>query len=203
MKVPFIIYADLESLPEKISTHHNNPKISTAKINRHITSGYSLFTYCSFDTAKISLITIEAKIVRKSFAWILKKMQQNNQLWKKEMIPLTKEEEKIHCKQKKVIYSKKDLVLIMMKLEKYFKVKDHCHFAGKYRGASHNICNLRYKIPKEIPVVFHNGSTYNYHFTIRELAEEFKGQSECLGENTEKCITFSVPIKKNLITVNQ
>ena len=90
-----------------------------------------------------------------------------------------------------------------MKLEKYLKVKDHCHFAGKYRGASHNICNLRYKIPKEIPVVFHNGSTYNYHFTIKELAEEFKGQSECLGENTEKCITFSVPIKKNLITVNQ
>ena len=42
----------------------------------------------------------------------------------------------------------------------------------------------------------HNGSKYDYHFIIRELAEEFKGQFECLGENTEKYITFSIPIKK-------
>ena len=39
---------------------------------------------------------------------------------------------------------------------------------------------------------------YDYHFTIRELAKEFEGQFECLGENTEKCITFSVPINKEL-----
>ena len=44
--------------------------------------------------------------------------------------------------------------------------------------------------------MIHNGSTYNYHFTIKELAEEFEGQFECLGENTGKYITFSVPIKK-------
>ena len=65
-----------------------------------------------------------------------------------------------------------------------------------YKGAAHDICNLRYKIPKEIPVVFHNGSTYDYHFIIKELAEEFEGELECLGENTEKYITFLVPIKK-------
>ena len=76
------------------------------------------------------------------------------------------------------------------------KVRDHCHYTGKYRGAAHSICNLRYKIPKEIPVVFHNGSTYDYHFIIKRLAKEFKGNFECLGENTEKYITFSVPIKK-------
>ena len=54
------------------------------------------------------------------------------------------------------------------------------------------------KVSKEIPVVIHNGSTYDYHFIIKQLAEEFKGQIECLGENTEKYITFSVPIKKEL-----
>ena len=75
------------------------------------------------------------------------------------------------------------------------KVRDHCHYTGKFRGAAHNICNLRYKVPKEIPIVFHNGSTYDYHFIIKKLAEEFKGEFECLGENTEKYITFSVPIK--------
>ena len=57
---------------------------------------------------------------------------------------------------------------------------------------------LRYKTSKEIPIVFHNGSTYDYHFIIKELAKEFEGQFECLGENTEKYITFSVPIKKEL-----
>ena len=56
----------------------------------------------------------------------------------------------------------------------------------------------RYKTPKEIPVVFQNGSTCDYHFIIKKLAEIFEGQFECLGENTEKYITFSVPIKKEL-----
>ena len=46
--------------------------------------------------------------------------------------------------------------------------------------------------------MFHNGSTYDYHFIIKGLAEEFEGEFECLGENTEKCITFSVPIKKEI-----
>ena len=79
----------------------------------------------------------------------------------------------------------------------------HCHYTGKYRGAFHSICNLRYKTPKEIPVVFHNGSTYYYHFIIKKLAKEFEGQFECLEENTEKYIAFWLPITKNLIIVNQ
>ena len=63
MDVPFIIYADLESLLEKMTTYinlesssHNNPKISsTTKTNQHTPSGYSLFTYCSFDATKNKL----------------------------------------------------------------------------------------------------------------------------------------------------
>ena len=79
--------------------------------------------------------------------------------------------------------------------KKYFKVKDHCHYTGN-RGAVHDICNLRYQIPKENPVVFHIGSTYDYHFIIKELVEELEGEFENFGENAEKYITFSVPIKK-------
>ena len=63
--------------------------------------------------------------------------------------------------------------------KKYHKVRDHCHYTGKYSGAVHNIFNLRYKTPKEVPAVFHNGSKYEYHFIIKELAEEFEGQFEC------------------------
>ena len=78
------------------------------------------------------------------------------------------------------------------------KVRDHCHYTGKYRGAAHSKCNLNYATTKPIPVVFPNGSTYDYHFIIKQIAREFKGNFECLGENTEKYITFSVPIKKLL-----
>ena len=43
------------------------------------------------------------------------------------------------------------------------KVRDHCHYTGKYRGAAHNPRNLHYKIPKSIPVVFHNGSNNDFY----------------------------------------
>ena len=114
---------------------------------------------------------------------------------KKEMTPLTKKEEKNDNKQKSLSCMEKKLNTDDSD-KKYHKVKDHCHYTGKYRGAAHDICNLRYKISKEIPVVFHNGSTYDYHFIIKNLAEEFEGEFQCLGENTEKYITFLVTIKK-------
>ena len=70
---------------------------------------------------------------------------------KKDMIPLTKKEEKHHNKQKVCYICKKELNTDNDK--KHHKVKDHCHYTGKYRGVAHNICNLRYKIPKEIPSI--------------------------------------------------
>ena len=48
--------------------------------------------------------------------------------------------------------------------KKYHKIKDFSHYTGKYRGAAHNICNLKYKTAKEILIVFHNGATYDDHF---------------------------------------
>ena len=64
------------------------------------------------------------------------------------------------------------------------------------RGAAHSNCNLNYKIPQEIPVVFHNGSTYDHHFIIKRLAREFRGYFHCLGENTEKSLLFLYQFKK-------
>ena len=61
-----------------------------------------------------------------------------------------------------------------------------------------NKCNMNYKITKDIPVIFHNGSTYDYHLIIKELVKEFEGEFECLGENTETCITFSISINKKI-----
>ena len=111
------------------------------------------------------------------------------------IIPLTVEE-KINYNDQEVCYiCEKEFDTIN---KKNYKVRDHCHYTGKYRGAAHNACNLRYKVPTEIPVVFHNGSTYDYHFIIKELVKEFEGNFDCLGENTEKYITFSVPLKKKI-----
>ena len=78
------------------------------------------------------------------------------------------------------------------------KVKDHCHYTGKYRGKAHSICNLRFNVSNEIPGIFHNGSNYDYHFIIKELAKEFERQLECLAQNTEKYKDFSVPIEKEI-----
>ena len=78
----------------------------------------------------------------------------------------------------------------------YHKVRDHCDYTRKFIGAAHNICNLRYNVPKKILIVFHNGSSYDYHVVIKKLAEEFKVEFEWLGGNTEKYITFSVLLKK-------
>ena len=59
-----------------------------------------------------------------------------------------------------------------MKDKKYCKVKDHCHHTGEYRGAVNSKCNLKYSVIKEILIVFHNGSNYDYHSVIKELAED-------------------------------
>ena len=160
MKLPFIIYVDLECLLKKMSTCINNPnESSTTKINKHKPSGYSIFTSCSFDESKNKLNYYRGKDCMKKFCKDLKEHAARIINYeKKKIIPLTKEE-KINYNDQQICYicktefDKSD--------KKHHKVRDHCHYTGKYRGAAHNICNLRYKVPKEISVVFHNGSTYN------------------------------------------
>ena len=68
-----------------------------------------------------------------------------------------------------------------MKDQKYCEIRNHYHYTGEHRGAAHIICNSKYSVPRKILIGFHNGSNYNYHLIIRELAEEFKKQFTCLG----------------------
>ena len=91
-----------------------------------------------------------------------------------------------------------------MKDKKHFKVRDHCRYTGKHRGVhkAHSIYNLKYSVPKNTPIVFRNGSNYEYHFIIKELGNEFSKQFTCLGENTEKYITFTVPIEKEVMRID-
>ena len=96
---------------------------------------------------------------------------------------LTNEQQKYVKMQKFVLMVKENLKINTIK--KYYKVRDHCHYTGEYRGAAHSICNLKYSLLKEIPLVCHDRSNCDYHFVIKGLLEEFEEHLTCFGENTE------------------
>ena len=121
------------------------------------------------------------------------------------MIPLFDEETRSYEEQKVCHICRKEFCTNEndeKKIKNKHKVRGYCHFTGKFRGAAHNICNLRYKVPKEIPVIAHNLSSYETHFIIKQIAEKFKDEFHCIGENIEKYITSSVPIKKKQLHTN-
>ena len=155
MKVPSIIYADLECLLEKMSTCINNPnESSTTKINKHTPSGYSIFTSCSCDELKNKLNYYRGKDCMKKFCKDLKEHATRIINYeKKKIIPLTKEE-KINYNDQQICYlCKKEFDKSdkagpsSLERKKNYKVRDHGHYTGKYRGAVHNIFNLGYKVP--------------------------------------------------------
>ena len=76
------------------------------------------------------------------------------------------------------------------------KVRDHCHYTGNYTGAAHRNCNLQYKIPSYIPVLFHNLAGYDAHLFIRELAASKPGEAkmEVITKNKENYVTFSIRV---------
>ena len=75
------------------------------------------------------------------------------------------------------------------------RVRDHCHFTGRYRGSAHNKCNLKYGKLKNIPVFFHNLSGYDSHLFIKKLASSDKNENiDCIPNNEEKYISFSKTI---------
>ena len=175
LRVPFIIYVDLECLLRKINTCSNNlDKSYTERKATHRPSGNALVTCCSFDKSKNEIKYHRGKDCMKIFCKDLKdQLMEIINYEKKEMTPLTDEDKETYENQKICYICEKEFSTDN-KDKKYPKVRDHCHYTGKYRGAAHSICNLLYKIPKEIPAIFHNGSTYDYHFIIKQLARELK-----------------------------
>ena len=85
-----------------------------------------------------------------------------------------------------VIFVKK----VFGKKKNQIKVRDHDHYTGKYRGAAHLICNLRYSTQIDIPVFFHNGTNYDFNLIINELAKEFRSEMRCIPLNTNKYMSF-------------
>ena len=129
MKVPVVIYADLESLLERKDTCHNNPeKSSTRKINKNKPSDYSLSTHCSFDLTKNKLDCDRYKDYMEKFCKDLKEHSTKTINYeKKQMIPLTDEENNSY-KRQKVGYVCKKGFSNDDDNKKYHKVSDHCYY---------------------------------------------------------------------------
>ena len=190
LKEPSAIYIDLECILKKLQSIQNNPEKSyTEKKARHKPSGWSMFTICSFDKKENKLNYYRGNLCKKLKESITEIINRKE----KEMIPLTHEENSFYNEQD-VWYICKEKFCTDKNDKNYInkrKVKDHCHYTGKFRGAAHSKCNLNYKAPKEVPIIIDNTS-YDAHFMINQLAKEFKGERNCIGDNMEKYITFAI-----------
>ena len=159
-KVPFIIYADLECIIEKIDGCKNNPEnLSTIKVSEHIPSGFSMYTISSFRSIENKHDVYRGNDCMKKFCEFFRE-HAIKIINLKKMKVLTKEQQESHKNAKISYICKEKLKKEYLKDKKYHKVRDHC--------------NLKDSVPKKIPIVFHKRSNYDYHFIIKELAEEFK-----------------------------
>ena len=183
LKMNTVIYADFESILVPNNTY-SKENASDGVIDKHIACGYSINvvdnhsnrckqTYYRGDDA-ISRFCKEIRAIA----------YEKISFYKRQMIELTLEERKeykdaTYCHIYKKVFGDK---------KKHRKVRDHDHYTGKYRGATHSICNLRYSAPKDIPVLFHNGTNYDFNLIITELAEEFRSELQCIPVNTNRYI---------------
>ena len=87
------------------------------------------------------------------------------------------------------------------KKEKIVKCRDHCHITGKYRGAACDKCNLRMKVPRFVPVLFHNLEGYDSHLFVKSLGLE-EGDISCIPKTDEKYISFSKKIPMEIIMLD-
>ena len=193
LKAPFSLFLDLEYILKKYSLFKTTQKILIQK--KKLDMSLLVWRYIQ----DVHLIKKENKLNyyrRKDFVKVFKKIKEctmeiiNRE--KKEMAPLTHEENNFYNKQE-ICYICKEK-FCMDKIDKNYinqrKVKDNRHYTGKFRGAAHSICNLNYNDQKEIPVIIHN-ATYDTHFIIlNQLAIEFKGELDFIGDNMEKIYHF-------------
>ena len=161
-----------------------------------------MFKKCSFNEKSNKLDYYGGKdCIEKLCKKIKERVMEIINYKKGDMKPLTQEENNC-CNEQKICHICKEKFFVDKDGKDYNnrkKVTDHCHVTGKFRG--HSTCNLSYKDQKEIPIIIHN-ATYDTHLIINQLAIEFKGEINCIGDKMEKYITFSVPIKEEVINNN-
>ena len=181
-KVPFVMYADFEAILKPT-------KETNFELNKPYTKEISTFTYGKVENP-LKLYRGEDR-VEVFCNYIENEAKRLSHMFpEKPMKPFTREQWRESNQASECYICFKGFE------ELNSKVRDHCHYTGKYRGPSHRICNLRYKIPSHIPIVFHNISGYDAHLFIRELGKKFdKGKIGVIAEIMEKYISFNVNVE--------
>ena len=182
-RLPFIIYADTESLIKPIQSCEPSPQSSyTKKYQKHEPISFSYYIKCFDDNVfKPRLRSYTGEDAMQKFAeWLENDVKEIANIPEVDMI-FGKEEATRYKKETKCWICKGEFK------EDDKKVRDHCRFTGRYRGAAHNSCNLKYRKPNFTPVVFHNLSGYDGHLFIKNLGFT-AGNIECIPNNEEKYI---------------
>ena len=175
-KVLFIMYADFESILEPIQGAERpasggpNPVPTgpyTSEVTKHSPSGWCVYSRFAYGEVKDPLKLYRGKDCLEKFCDYIR--QEAHRLY--HMFPETPMNPLIKKQWKK--YKKSTICHICFKPfnSKKPKVRDHCHYTGRYRGPAHSLCNLRNRIPSYIQVVFHNLSGYDAHLFIKELGK--------------------------------
>ena len=194
VKAPHMIYLDYECLLKNIKdrTNINEEESYQIKNNLHVPCGYGLLLVRSYDENFLTHYRgtdCMEKLLKAVCAMIGKTKEAPHKALSKEQIhDYNLEEECFVCK-KEFVEEKK-------------KTVEYCYFTGDYVGVRHTYClsylNKSCKRAVEIPIGLHNGSSYDCHFIIKELAKGVDGLI-CIGENSEKYITFKAIINTDLI----
>ena len=176
-------------------------KIFKEKIGEHIPCGYWMSTIYTFDDVENKHTLCCWKDCKNKFCTSLREHATN-------VISFEKKKKNATVNQKKELRLHQDATawfICWTRFSKRFgndknhqKVRNHCHFTGKYRGAAQNICNFSFNVANEISVVFRTESNCDYHFIIKELVSDYQGQFECLKANTKKYKTFSIAMEKEV-----
>ena len=190
-KVPFIMYADLEAIvkptKENVKSNSNPEESYTKEINQHIPSGFCIYSKFAYGKVENPLKLYRGEDCTEVFCdYVENEVKRLYHMFPdKPMKPLTNEQWREFNKATKCHICFKEFQ------ELNPKVRDYCHYTGQYRGPAHRNCNLRYKIPSFIPIVFHNLSEYDAHLFIRKLGKKFdSGKIGVIAENKEKYISF-------------
>ena len=186
-----MMYTDFELILEPIQGASNNPNVSSTRgVNVHAPSGWCIYCHFSYGNLTNPLTQYRGPDCVNEFCKhiISEAKRLYNSFPGKPMAPLTKSQLKEYKRATKCHICFKPFS------EKKRKARDHCHYSGLYRGAAHSSCNLQYKIPNYIPVVFHNLTGYDAHLFIRELAKYTTGM-DIIAKNTEDYISFSIKVE--------